>query len=116
MWNGRNNEVLPTCDFHWAARELKAGPTSAVLFLPDVKVRSTAAATREARKPLVRLQPRNPEPATYLLTMTAKIYRLIEAIHATSDRTSETMERLFAEFDATLVERDINLREHPIVG
>jgi len=35
------------------------------------------------------------DPARYLLVMTPRIHALIEAIHATDDRTPETMRRLF---------------------
>jgi mannose-6-phosphate isomerase-like protein (cupin superfamily) len=42
------------------------------------------------------------EPARYLLIMTANIYRLIQAIHATPERTAEAMRALFERFDSEL--------------
>lgn len=44
----------------------------------------------------------NAEPARYLLIMTANIYRLIRAIHATPERTPEVMRALFERFDSEL--------------
>lgn len=45
-----------------------------------------------------------PEPARYLLVMGARTYALIQAIHATDDRSPAAMQRLFAEHGATLLE------------
>jgi mannose-6-phosphate isomerase-like protein (cupin superfamily) len=47
----------------------------------------------------------NPDPAPlrYLLVMTPKIHQLIEAIHATEDRSPEGMQALFRRFDSELV-------------
>jgi mannose-6-phosphate isomerase-like protein (cupin superfamily) len=42
------------------------------------------------------------EPARYLLVMTANIYRLIQAIHAATDRTPPAMRALFEQFDSEL--------------
>jgi mannose-6-phosphate isomerase-like protein (cupin superfamily) len=47
---------------------------------------------------------RHPEPARYVLVMGARTYALVQAIHASDDRRSETMRRLFAEHGATLLE------------
>jgi mannose-6-phosphate isomerase-like protein (cupin superfamily) len=43
------------------------------------------------------------EPARYLLFMTPNIYRLIQAIHATSDRTPALMKALFEKYDSELL-------------
>jgi mannose-6-phosphate isomerase-like protein (cupin superfamily) len=45
-----------------------------------------------------------PEPVRYLLTMGARTWQLIQAIHAASDRTPEAMRRLFEEHGARLLE------------
>jgi mannose-6-phosphate isomerase-like protein (cupin superfamily) len=45
-----------------------------------------------------------PEPARYVLVMGASTLALIQAIHATDDRSPATMRRLFAEHGATLLE------------
>jgi len=44
-----------------------------------------------------------PGPARYLLVMTSNIYRLIQEIHATTDRSHEGMQRLFAKYDSKLL-------------
>ena len=44
-----------------------------------------------------------PGPVRYLLVMTANIYRLIQEIHATPDRSPAVMKALFAKFDAELL-------------
>lgn len=44
-----------------------------------------------------------PEPARYLLVMTAKIMRLIQEIHATPDRSPATMRALFKKYDSDLI-------------
>ena len=44
-----------------------------------------------------------PERVRYLLIMTAKIYQLIQGIHATTDRTSANMRALFERFDSELL-------------
>ena len=44
-----------------------------------------------------------PGPARYLLVMTSNIYRLIQDIHATTDRSREGMQRLFAKYDSKLL-------------
>jgi mannose-6-phosphate isomerase-like protein (cupin superfamily) len=41
-------------------------------------------------------------PTRYLLIMTANIHRLIQAIHATPERTPEVMRALFERFDSEL--------------
>ena len=45
----------------------------------------------------------SPEPARYLLFMTPTIYRLIQAIHATDDRTPSSMNALFGKYDSELL-------------
>ncbi|PWU24535.1 MAG: cupin domain-containing protein [Candidatus Rokuibacteriota bacterium] len=47
----------------------------------------------------------NPQqaPARYLIVMTARIARLVEAIHAAEDRSPEAMQTLFATYDSELV-------------
>lgn len=42
-------------------------------------------------------------PARYLLIMTPRLYRLIQAIHALEQRTPETLRRVFAEHDSELL-------------
>lgn len=44
-----------------------------------------------------------PEPARYLIVMTPRIARLIEAIHAALDRSPEAMQALFEAHDSELV-------------
>ncbi len=46
----------------------------------------------------------NPDPAPlrYLLVMTPTIHQLIEAIHATTDRSPDAMRALFRRFDSEL--------------
>jgi mannose-6-phosphate isomerase-like protein (cupin superfamily) len=48
----------------------------------------------------------NPGPGRvrYLLVMTSNIYRLIQEIHAASDRTPVAMRALFEKYDSKLVE------------
>ena len=47
----------------------------------------------------------NPDPAPlrYLLVMTPRIHQLIQAIHATVDRSPEAMRALFRRFDSELL-------------
>jgi mannose-6-phosphate isomerase-like protein (cupin superfamily) len=47
----------------------------------------------------------NPEPALvrYLLIMTPRIHQLIQAIHATQDRTPDAMRALFRSYDSELL-------------
>ena len=49
----------------------------------------------------------NPEntPVRYLLIMTANIYRLIQEIHATQDRTAAVMRAVFEKYGSELVEQ-----------
>jgi mannose-6-phosphate isomerase-like protein (cupin superfamily) len=42
------------------------------------------------------------EPARYLLIMTPKLNRLIEALHATSERTPEALSAIFEQHDSAL--------------
>jgi mannose-6-phosphate isomerase-like protein (cupin superfamily) len=44
----------------------------------------------------------NPGPVRYLLVMSAGIYRLIQEIHATSDRSPAAMRALFEKYDSEL--------------
>lgn len=44
-----------------------------------------------------------PEPARYLLIMTAKIYALIQEIHAMKERTPAALRALFAKQDSELL-------------
>ena len=68
--------------------------------------------TVEARSGAAVLVPRgtphtywNPDPAPvrYLLIMTPAIHRMIQAIHASSDRSPETMRELFRRYDSELL-------------
>jgi mannose-6-phosphate isomerase-like protein (cupin superfamily) len=43
------------------------------------------------------------EPARYLLIMTSSIYRLIQEIHATKDRSAAAMQALFRKYDSELL-------------
>ena len=43
------------------------------------------------------------EPARYLLTMTGNIYRLIQEIHATKDRSPGAMQAIFRKHDSGLL-------------
>jgi mannose-6-phosphate isomerase-like protein (cupin superfamily) len=45
----------------------------------------------------------SPEPCRYLLVMTANIYRMIQEIHATTDRTAAVMGALFQKYDSELL-------------
>ena len=45
----------------------------------------------------------DPTPVRYLLIMTPRIYQLIQAIHASTDRSPEGMRALFQRFDSELV-------------
>jgi mannose-6-phosphate isomerase-like protein (cupin superfamily) len=45
-----------------------------------------------------------PERVRYLLIMTPRIYGLIQAIHATTDRTPANMRALFEKFDSQLMD------------
>jgi mannose-6-phosphate isomerase-like protein (cupin superfamily) len=45
-----------------------------------------------------------PEPARYLLIMTANIYGLIQDIHATAERTPEKLRAVFEKHDSELAE------------
>ena len=44
------------------------------------------------------------EPARYVLVMGPQTYALIQAVHGVSDRSPETMRRLFEEYGATLLD------------
>jgi mannose-6-phosphate isomerase-like protein (cupin superfamily) len=48
----------------------------------------------------------NPDsrPVRYLLVMTGRIYRLIQEIHATKDRSPAAMKALFEKYDSELVD------------
>ena len=45
----------------------------------------------------------DPGPMRYLLVMMPRIYQLIQAIHATTDRSPDAMRALFRKFDSELV-------------
>jgi len=45
-----------------------------------------------------------PDPARYLLIMGARTYALIQAIHATDDRSPARMRELYAAYGATLLD------------
>ena len=45
----------------------------------------------------------DPGPVRYLLVMTPAIYGLIQAIHATTDRSPDAMRALFRRFDSELL-------------
>lgn len=45
-----------------------------------------------------------PAPVRYLLVMTGNIYRLIQAIHATSERSPAVMRALFERFDSEVAD------------
>jgi uncharacterized RmlC-like cupin family protein len=45
-----------------------------------------------------------PGPVRYLLFMTPTILRLIQSIHAATDRSSAAMAALFAEYDSALID------------
>jgi len=45
----------------------------------------------------------SPEPVRYLLIMTTRTAKLIEAIHAASDRSRPALEALFESYGATLL-------------
>jgi mannose-6-phosphate isomerase-like protein (cupin superfamily) len=70
------------------ADEIEAGPGSAV-FVP----RGT---------PHTYWNP-DSKPVRYLLVMTANIYRLIQEIHATQDRTPSVLQRIFEKYDSELI-------------
>jgi mannose-6-phosphate isomerase-like protein (cupin superfamily) len=45
----------------------------------------------------------SPERLRYLLVMTTNIHRLIQALHATTDRNPDAMKALFRQFDSELL-------------
>ncbi len=45
----------------------------------------------------------DPAPVRYLLVMTPMIHQLIQAIHATTDRSPDVMQSLFRRFDSELL-------------
>ena len=45
----------------------------------------------------------DPAPVRYLLVMTPMIHQLIQAIHATADRSPDVMQALFRRFDSELL-------------
>jgi mannose-6-phosphate isomerase-like protein (cupin superfamily) len=45
-----------------------------------------------------------PEPARYLLVMTPNIFRMIQEIHATSDRSAPALQSLFRKYDSELLD------------
>jgi quercetin dioxygenase-like cupin family protein len=77
-----------TLGFRLGEEEIEAQPGSAVLATRGVPHTYWNAGAGAAR---------------YLLVLTPQIHALIEAIHATDDRSPETMRRLFAEHASALV-------------
>src|SRR5579871_709569 len=45
-----------------------------------------------------------PGPVRYLLIMTSNIFRLIEAIHSTPDRSAPTLQAVFRKYDSELLD------------
>ena len=45
-----------------------------------------------------------PEPARYLLVMTPNIFRLIQEIHSTLDRSTPALHAIFKKFDSELLD------------
>jgi mannose-6-phosphate isomerase-like protein (cupin superfamily) len=45
-----------------------------------------------------------PEPVRYLLVMTSNIYRLIQEIHAMTERTPPALRAVFAKYDSELLD------------
>ena len=45
-----------------------------------------------------------PGPVRYLLIMTSNIFRLIEAIHSTPDRSTPTFQAIFRKYDSELLD------------
>jgi mannose-6-phosphate isomerase-like protein (cupin superfamily) len=45
-----------------------------------------------------------PDPARYLLVMTANIYRLIQEIHGMKERTPAALRSVFAKYDSELLD------------
>jgi mannose-6-phosphate isomerase-like protein (cupin superfamily) len=46
-----------------------------------------------------------PDPARYLLVMTANIYRLIQEIHGMKERTPAALRAVFAKYDSELLDK-----------
>jgi mannose-6-phosphate isomerase-like protein (cupin superfamily) len=68
----------------------------------DVEVRAGSAVFVPRGTPHTYWNPAA-EPARYLLIMTSNIYRLIQEIHATKDRTPAAMQALFRKHDSELL-------------
>jgi mannose-6-phosphate isomerase-like protein (cupin superfamily) len=45
----------------------------------------------------------DPAPVRYLLIMTSRIHQLIQAVHATQDRSADAMRALFKSYDSELL-------------
>jgi oxalate decarboxylase/phosphoglucose isomerase-like protein (cupin superfamily) len=69
----------------------------------EIEVRAGAAAFVKRGTPHTYWNP-GPGPARYLLVMTASIFRLIQAIHAASDRSPAALAALFRKYDSELLE------------
>lgn len=69
----------------------------------EVEVASGGAVTVPRGTPHTYWNPA-PVPARYVLVMTARIYALIRAIHASTDRGPERMRAIFAAHGAQLLE------------
>ena len=68
----------------------------------DVEVRAGSAILVPRGTPHTYWNP-GPERARYLLIMAPRIYRLIQAIHATADRSPDKMRALFDQHDSDLI-------------
>jgi len=68
----------------------------------EIEVRAGSAVFAPRGTPHTYWNP-GPGKARYLLVMTSNIYRLIQKIHATTDRRPEVMKRLFEEHNSTLL-------------
>ena len=69
----------------------------------DVEVRAGSAAFVPRGTPHTYWNP-GPEPVRYLLVMTANIYRLIQEIHATTDRSAAILRAVFEKYDSELLD------------
>jgi mannose-6-phosphate isomerase-like protein (cupin superfamily) len=67
----------------------------------EIEARAGSAIFVPRRTPHTYWNP-GPAPVRYLLVMTPNIYRLIQAIHAASDRSPAALRALFREHDADL--------------
>lgn len=68
----------------------------------DIEARAGSAVLVPRGTPHTYWNP-TPDPTRYLLIMTANIYRLIQEIHATKDRSPAAMQALFRKYDSELL-------------